>query len=178
MTNTFKVNNFALEIYDDEGEKCAFYTVRWVDSGISETDKFFMKYENSSKFKHYLQELAIFLTKKMGSETGALEDFFRFETKAHALPPAGIYNVDEININYDHFPLRLYCLRISDYLVVLFNGAEKTSRTAQGGKTAMAFYEANIFAARILEALKNKDIYIAANQRTFKNYDHTEEIIL
>ena len=172
------MNIFALEIFDDEGKTCSFYTVRWEDAALSETDKFFVKYENDSHFQRPLQELAKFISKKIGDEMGALEDFFRFENTAQALPPSGTYKVENIYINYGNFPLRLYCLRISENLVVLFNGGEKTADTAQGGKTSMVFYEANIFAKRILDALINKDIYITADQREFRYYDGSEEIIL
>lgn len=125
-----------------------------------------------------MQELAKFLEVVIGNEHGALEPFFRFENSAHGLPPSGEYVVDEITINYRDFPLRLYCLRISDSLIVLFNGGEKTGRTAQGGKTSMAFYEANQFAQRILQALRQKDIYISGGGRTLKYYDGSDEIFL
>jgi len=133
------LNTFALEIFDDQGQVCTFYTVRWVDEELSETDKFFVKYENHSTFQRPLQELAKFITKKIGDEMGALEDFFRFVNAAQALPPSGTYKVEDIYIDYGNFPLRLYCLRISETLVVLFNGGEKTANTAHGGKTSMAF---------------------------------------
>jgi hypothetical protein len=172
------VNTFAVEIFDDQGQICTFYTVRWEDAEFSETDKFFVKYENNSTFKRPLQELAKFISKKIGDEMGALEDFFRFENVAQALPPSGTYKVEDIYINYGNFPLRLYCLRISETLVILFNGGEKTADTAQGGKTSMVFQEANIFAKRILEALKQKDIYITTDQREFRYYNGSDEIII
>jgi DNA-binding protein len=81
-------------------------------------------------------------------------------------------------IYYGNFPLRLYCLRISENLVVLFNGAEKTAATAQGGRTSMAFQEANIFAKRMLDALQQKEIYITTDQRAFRYYDGSDEIII
>jgi hypothetical protein len=172
------VNTFALEIFDDQGRFCTFYTVQWEGAELSETDKFFEKYENDSTFQLPLQELARFISKKIGDEMGALEDFFRFENAAQALPPSGTYKVEDVYINYGNFPLRLYCLRISETLVVLFNGGEKTAATAQGGKTSMAFQEANIFARRILDALRNKDIYITTDQRAFRYYDGSDEIII
>ena len=170
------MNTFALEIFDDQGEVCTFYTVRWEDADFSETDKFFMKYENDDTFQQPLQELARFISKKIGDEMGALEDFFRFENTAQALPPSGTYKVENLYINYAHFPLRLYCLRISETLVVLFNGGEKTTGTAQGGKTSMAFREANRFAERILDALIKKDIYITDDHREFRYYNGSDEI--
>ncbi|RZK01774.1 MAG: hypothetical protein EOO46_19275 [Flavobacterium sp.] len=172
------MNIFALEKFDDEGHKCTFYTVRLEDARYSETDKFFIKYAKSKKLKKRFQELAVFLTKKIGNEWGALEEFFRFENKAQALPPPGEHVIDELTINYAGFPLRLYCLRMSDSLVVLFNGAEKTSSTAQGGMTSMAFHEANNFATRITKALQDGDIYITSSQREFLTFNHSQEIFL
>ena len=172
------MNTFALEIFDDQGQVCSFYTVRWEGADLSETDKFFVKYENDSTFQRPLQELAKFISNKIGDEMGALEDFFRFENAAQALPPSGTYKVEDLYINFGNFPLRLYCLRISETLVVLFNGGEKTADTAQGGKTSMAFQEANIFAKRKLDALINNDIYITADQRAFRYYNGSDEIII
>lgn len=172
------MNTFELEIFDDEGSCCTFYTVRWVDAARSETEKFFEKYENSESFQRPLQELAFFISKKIGDEMGAVEDFFRFENMAHALPPSGTYKVEDLCINYHNFPLRLYCLRISESLVVLFNGGEKTANTAQQGNTSMAFQEANNFAKRILNALMLKEIFITENQRELLNYDGTTQILI
>ena len=172
------MNTFALEIFDDQGQVCTFYTVRWEEADLSETDKFFVKYENDNNFQRPMQELAKFISNKIGDEMGALEDLFRFENTAQALPPSGTHKVEDLYINFGNFPLRLYCLRISETLVVLFNGGEKTADTAQGGKTSMAFQEANIFAKRLLDALREKDIYITADQRAFRYYDGSEEIII
>lgn len=172
------MNTFALEKFDDQGSRCTFYTVRWEEAEWSETDKFFDKYESDTNFERPIQELAVFLTKKIGNDVGALEDFFRFENTAQALPPSGKHKVGEITINYGNFPLRLYCLRISDSLVVLFCGGEKTAENAQGGKTSMAFHEANQFAKRILEAIQQKEIYITPNEKEFRNFDDSEEIYL
>ena len=161
------MNTFTLDIFDDEGYRCTFYTVKWHEAALSETDKFFNKFRDHSHLNQPLQELAKFLTIVIGDEYGALEDFFRFENQAQALPPAGRYRVGEMTINYGNFPLRLYCLRISDRLIVLFNGAEKTSATAQGGKTSMVFTEANQFAKRIANALYDKEILITRDERNF-----------
>ena len=172
------MNTFALEKFDDHGNRCTFYTVRWQDADSSETDAFFQKFRNNEILKSSLQELAKFLEIVIGDEQGAVEDFFRFENTAQALPPSGKYRVFEITINYGNFPLRLYCLRISDCLVILFNGGEKTNENAQGGKTSMVFHEANQFAKRILEALQQKDIYIMPNEREFRCFNGNEEIYL
>jgi hypothetical protein len=147
------------------------------EANLSETDKYFDKYENDTTFERPIQELATFLTNKIGYN-GAAEDFFRFENTAQALPPAGEYRLGKITINYSNFPLRLYCLRISESLVILFNGGEKDTEKAQDGKTSMVFYEANQFANRILDALQKKEIYITPNEREFRYFDDSIEIFL
>lgn len=134
------MNIFALEKFDDSGKICSFYTVRWDGAILSETDKFFEKHKKDDNLKRPIQEIAYFISKKIGDEVGALEAFFKFENTAQALPPTGKYKVGTITINFERFPLRIFCLRLSNNLVVLFNGGEKTNANAQGGKTSMVFY--------------------------------------
>jgi hypothetical protein len=42
----------------------------------------------------------------------------------------------------------------------------------------MAFQEANIFSKRMLDALQQKEIYITTDQRAFRYYDGSNEIII
>lgn len=170
------MNTFAIEIFDDTGSLCTFYTVRWMESEISETDKFFCKFE-VGKFETALQELAKFLSVVIAEEYGADKCFFRFENEAHALPPSGKYRVDEILINYSNFPLRLYCLRLTEGLVILFNGDEKTAGTAQEGKTSMVFHDANQFAKRITENL-NTTLFIQNDNRLLLNENNETDLII
>ena len=172
------MNTFELEIFDDEGSVCTFYTVKQEDSGLSETDKFIKKFRNNSELKGPLQDLLSFLIHVIGNGNGAISDYFRFENTAQALPPGGDYIINELAINFSGFPLRLYCLRISYNLVILFNGGEKTERTAQAGKTSMVFHEANQFAKKIIEALNDGTIYVANNGRELRNYKQGSELTL
>ena len=172
------MNTFELNVFDDEGSVCTFYTVQWEDAALGETEKFFAKYEADIQFKQALQELTKFIFNKIADDTGALEVYFRFENLAHALPPSGKFIIDKIIINYGNFPLRLYCLRISEQLVVLFNGAEKTSEKAKDGKTSMVFDEANKFAKRILQALNDREIFISNTGREFVDDEGNTEHFL
>ncbi len=42
-----------------------------------------------------------------------------------ALPPVGTVKIGALQLNYKGSPLRLYCLVLSDEVVVLFNGGIK-----------------------------------------------------
>ena len=172
------MNNFVLQLFDNLGKKCSFYTVKWDSIDLSETDRFFLKYRENVNLKRSFQELAKFIEIIIGNDYVAKEEFFRFENKAQALPPTGNYQIGEITINYGNFPLRLFCLRISDNLVVLFNGGEKTNQKAQSSKISMAFIEANLFAEKILKALNDKTIFISNDGRRFICSGDNEEIIL
>jgi hypothetical protein len=171
------VNTFALEIWSKE-PRCCFYTVRWETSEHSETDKFFIKYKDDEKLQRHVQELAIFISSYIGYEKGALAQFFRHEGKAQGLPPSKTYQIEAISISYFEFPLRLYCLRLSNQLVILFNGGEKTSTKAQTGKTSMPFYEAQTFVKRFDEALKFGEIKLDHVNHQILSRDGKKEILL
>ncbi len=158
--------NFAIEIFDDEGSKCVFYTVKWEGEAVSEAEKFFTKYYNIPQFRSFTEELAKFINLSIAEKYGALDGFFRWEKTAQALPPNPNHSMDveEIEI-LANFPLRLYCIRLSKSCVVLFNGAEKTSDAAQDGKTSMAFHDANIFASKILSALQHRHLKLSSDER-------------
>lgn len=168
------MNSFELVIYDSLGKKCTLYSVRWQDNELNETDKFFIRSKNNEDLDKPLTDLVLLL-EYISEEKGALDDFFRFENQAQALPSNKA--LSEIEIKTTNFPLRLYCLKLTDNLF-LFGGGEKTANTAQEGKTSMAFHDANIFAKRILNALQEKDIYITDDKRELRYFNGTSEIYI
>lgn len=161
------MHSFTVEIWDDEGAQCTLYTVCKEGAEHSETDKFFLKARKNEKLKRNFQELATFITEIIGDQDGALDIYFRDERIAHGLPPKKTVEKDKVTFFHMDYPLRLYCLRISHEIVVLFNGDEKTSDAAQDGKTSMAFYEAQQFAQRILNGLLNNEFRFDQDEEIF-----------
>jgi len=175
------MNTFVLELWFDEAKRCNFYTVRWEDAAISETDRFFEKYENEDNpYNSHAYELLRLITHSIGNVYGAINDFFdRTEANAQALPPKPKYRIQEIREIGINFPLRLYCLRISDSIVVLFNGGIKDKPTNQeSDDIRMKFYDAQLFAQRIIQALHDETIFIESDNRTLKDFQGNTEIIL
>lgn len=175
------MNTFELEIWDDEGEKCTFYTVRKEDATLSETDKFFTRYENDShEFHEKANELLVLIQVVIGDTYGATDDFFdRYENKAQALPPIPKKSIEEIALLGKDFPLRLYCLRLSESVVVLFNGGFKNEFTAQQSKdVSFDFQEAQVFAQRILHALDDGTIEVSEELRNIKDFTGANDKIL
>ncbi|HWK06098.1 MAG TPA: hypothetical protein VNS58_20800 [Puia sp.] len=131
------MNNFTLQIWDDEASKCTFYTVQWEDALENETDKFFHKYDAIPGLKRSAQVLLSFILDSIGEDYGAIDALFnRYENEVAGLPNKGRVNVGEIVFLYPDFPLRLYALRINNRpdLVVLFNGGIKSAATNQASK--------------------------------------------
>jgi hypothetical protein len=119
------------------------------------------------------------LFEQIGNEYGAHEAFFvRSENKVKALPPAQA-RLSSISLAFHGNPLRLYCLRLSTTLVILFNGGEKKSQTVQQDPLLnMKFTEANQFAEAIENALREKYLKITDDGRTLYTDDWSEEILL
>ena len=175
------MNSFELNVWNDEATLCTFYTVQWEGVNDSETDKFFSKYGNeNSKFCDETTILYQLIEGPIGEKYGAIDELFdRQKNYATALPPKpkrSIPEVEELGIN---FPLRLYCLRISDSIVILFNGGIKDAQTDQESKDiSLKFSEAQSFAKRITEALSDGMILISSDGKSLTDFNGLSEIIL
>lgn len=175
---------FALEIWYDEASICTFYTVRKIvgssSDSFSEADSFFETYtERENPFQEQAFQLFHLITESIGNKYGAIDDFFdRTENYAQALPPKPKQRVEEIKNLGINFPLRLFCLRITEKIVVLFNGGIKNAENAQQSDLSGKFFEAQEFAKRILQALYDKTIEISEDERYLKYFDEINNIIL
>ena len=119
-----------LQVFKDF-RKVRFYTFQTEDSDKSETDKFFTKMKEDVSVSDDLNCLVQWVM-EIGNNHSALIELFRFEEEAHALPPppkgqrkVGITQIE----NND---LRLYCIWISESIVILANGGIKKSAKTQG----------------------------------------------
>lgn len=173
------MNRFELKIWDDERKRCTFYTVRWEDGAMDETDKFLAKYETDTKHKAALQMLVAFVLQAIGDRHGANKALFnRWEQEVDGLPVQGKVKIDEFDYHYPNFPLRLYALRIRKNIVILFNGGIKDGETNQTSSLKMQWIEACMFAKRIDDAIKNGEIIVDFKNRKLTNHVGGDEIIL
>lgn len=112
--------NEAELILFDQTENCTVYSIRFLADEDSEVEKFYAKFKESSEYNADFERI---ISVMMGMlDKGALERFFRYEGKMNdrlvALPVL-------------KSKLRLYCLRLSDKIIVAGNGGVKGSRTYQ-----------------------------------------------
>ena len=99
-----------------------------MDDNISEFEKFMAKCRKNSQIQPEYQTILLALEKIM--EKGALERFFRAERKM---------SDNVVALSLDSRKLRLYCLRLSDKILILGNGGIKTTRTYQEDETLLGY---------------------------------------
>ena len=144
-------------------EKVTFYTVRLEGQQYTEFEKFILKHQDNDTVHNEYHDL-LSLIQRLGERIGAKERYFsRHEKKAQALPPEWKslpLGERKLHVKYQH-NLRLYCMRITDEIVFLFDGGVKSpgAITAQDCKNVRQFFKlANQFAAAIEKSIIEKDI--------------------
>lgn len=100
-----------------DGECCTIYTLQFLRDVESEFEKFVVKFREDAEYSEDFSRIAAFI--KRIAKTGALERYFRPEDKM---------NDSVVALPVMSSKLRLYCLRLSDKILVLGNGGVKTSR--------------------------------------------------
>lgn len=171
------MNNFALKIWDDESSLVTYYTVHREGEDLSETDQFFERFDKDQAFQSSLQELTSLLFDVIGNQFGAHPAFFnRFENAANALPPSRA-RLGVLQLQYPDFPLRLYCYRLNDEIVILFSGGVKRGQSVQEDPHLFAmFNRANYYVNQIEKALRNGIIRIDNHHRLILDFQGNTEI--
>ena len=133
--------------------KVNFYTFRFEDDEQTETDKFFSKFENNVSVADDLNNLAGWLA-LIGQKYGAKINFFRHEASAQALPPPMSKMIQEVMVN----DLRLYCVCVSEQIVILGNGGLKTAQKVQDSPDVLPHFRfANAMSKQISDLIKAED---------------------
>lgn len=106
----------------DTGRACKLYTCFLNDDINSEFDKFFTAIDSNSDYKIEFDKLLTVLNDGILENNGAKERYFRPEgrmsDRVFALPILAS-------------KLRLYCIRISDEILIIGNGGVKTTKKYQ-----------------------------------------------
>ena len=126
-------------------KKVRYYTFQIEGDKQNETDKFFSKLEFVEAVADDLFRLnRLIIT--IGDKTGAISDLFRPEDEAVALPPKPhfrLYDILQVR-EIEHNSLRLYCIWISEEIVILANGGiKKISKNGRFTRfsTSFSFYK-------------------------------------
>ncbi|MEP0264214.1 hypothetical protein [Dokdonia sp.] len=145
-----------VEVFSDEGKKVTFYTIRHEDADMSETEDFFRRV-HSSDYKEDVFKLSMLLANEIGDRYGAHEKYFNREERAATALPPKYYKPfkGEKTISFSYSPLRLYSYKVSDSIVVLFNGGLKsTNGSAQDDPNIrIHFRQAYLYSEKIQRAI-------------------------
>ena len=102
----------------EQSDKVGLYSICFDGSDLSEYEKFVKRFMNDATLNKDFQ--LVFRAINRIVANGALERYFR---------PEGKYKDNVAALSVDSKILRLYCLRISDQILIVGNGGVKTTKT-------------------------------------------------
>lgn len=122
----------------------------------SEFEKFLNEFKDNATYNKDFNVILLALSKII--DKGALERFFRNEGKMNDSVKA---------LAIDSRKLRLYCLRISDQILILGNGGVKTTRTYQENEQLSGYVmDLQTFDKVLIKAQKAGRVTIEKNMIT------------
>lgn len=132
------------------------FSICFDGSDESEFEKFLNEFKDNATYNKDFNVILLALSKII--DKGALERFFRNEGKMND-------NVKVLAI--DSRKLRLYCLRISDRILILGNGGVKTTRTYQENEKLSGYVmDLQTFDKVLMKAQKSGKVTIEKNMIT------------
>ena len=137
----------------EQTDNVSLYSICFNGNAISEYESFIQRFKDDATLNTDYKNIILALEKIVA--VGALERFFR---------PEGKMNDHVAALSIDSRKLRLYCLRISDQILIVGNGGRKDSRTyeesAELSGYVMDFQE---FDKLLTEAQKDGSVTIEKN---------------
>lgn len=140
----------------EQNDNVGMFSICFDGHDLSEFEKFLNEFKDNATYNKDFNVILLALSKII--DKGALERFFRNEGRMND-------NVKALAI--DTRKLRLYCLRISDQILILGNGGVKTTRTYQeDSKLSGYVMDLQTFDKVLLNAQKSGKITIEKNMIT------------
>ena len=124
----------------EEHDHVNFYSIHLEEEELSELERFFEKFPEGCAYDDEIVTIIAWLD-KIG-ENGALERYFRPEGKYG--DGVGVIPIDIGN------KLRLYCLRVSDKILIFGNGGIKDANSWQNSETLAPYVEMLIDTSRFV----------------------------
>ena len=140
----------------EQNDYVGMFSICFDGSEVSEFEKFLNEFKDNATYNKEFNVILLALSKII--DKGALERFFRNEGRMND-------NVKALAI--DSRKLRLYCLRISDQILILGNGGVKNTRTYQeDSKLSGYVMDLQTFDKVLLKAQKSGKVTIEKNMIT------------
>lgn len=150
-----------------------YYTVRIEGRSTAEFVDFFQRLSISENDKTELTEINRYI-EQIGTQFGAKPRHFRAEDAAEGLPPS--YH-EFIGTQANDYGLRLYCIRLSETIVILLNGDRKTAQKVQNCVNCYKHFElARKLSQKINHAIIDGDIILDHDNMDIIMEDFTLDI--
>lgn len=150
------MNNFVAIRPFKTFRKVRYYTFHIEGREQSESAAFFSTYETDESLADDLDMLVTWI-QEIGKR-GARAHYFRKEDAAEALPPPARI-MAELTVGY--CTLRLYCVRLSEQVVILANGGRKESQTVRDSPDVYPKFR---FANKMAQQLLKQSIHLDGNE--------------
>lgn len=134
----------------EQNDNVGLFSICFDGNDESEFEKFIAKFKDNAVYNKDYNAIVFALTKIIAN--GALERLFRIEGKI---------NDNVAALSLDSRKLRLYCLRMSDKILILGNGGAKRTRTYQEDDELSGYVmDLQKFDKALIEAQKNGRVTI------------------
>lgn len=140
----------------EQNDNVGMFSIYFDGNEESEFEKFLNEFKDNATYNKDFNVILLALSKII--DKGALERFFRNEGKMNDSVKA---------LAIDSRKLRLYCLRISDQILILGNGGVKTTRTYQENEQLSGYVmDLQTFDKVLIKAQKAGKVTIEKNMIT------------
>ena len=153
---------YSIELLE-EYEKVNFYSIRLAGEELTELEGFFEKFPEGCEYDDDIDVIISWIDKI--AERGALERYFR---------PEGNYGdgVGVIPIEVGN-KIRLYCLRLSDKILVFGNGGVKDSKSWQESETLAQYVKLLIDTSRFISSRIKDGTILLVDKEIMGNINFT-----
>lgn len=137
----------------EQTDNVSLYSICFDGNAVSEYEAFVQKFKDDATLNTDYRNIILALEKIVA--VGAFERFFR---------PEGKMNDRVAALSIDSRKLRLYCLRISDQILIVGNGGKKDTRTYEESSELSGYVmDLQEFDKLLSEAQKDGSITIEKN---------------
>lgn len=134
-------------------DNVGLYSICFNHDAVNEYEKFLAKYKDNATLNEDFRSIVMAMDKIIAN--GAIERYFR---------PEGKYGDDLVALSIDSRRLRLYCLRMSDKVLIVGNGGVKNTKTYEESEELNGYVmDLQKFDALLRQALKDGVVSIERN---------------
>lgn len=153
---------YSIELLE-ENDKVNFYSIKMAGEELTELEAFFEKFPEGCEYDKDIDVIISWIDQI--AERGALERYFR---------PEGNYGdgVGVIPIEVGN-KVRLYCLRLSDKILVFGNGGVKDARSWQESKTLAPYVKLLIDTSRFISSRIKDGTLVLVDKEIVGNINFT-----